>query len=835
MAKVAREAISLLDALQERSGFEAALLTTFNAYFPFLEEVVLRRLRAIGCHYVVTLMDSGQLATELADRTRRPQSAGRRYGLLPILCGSAFHPKITLLVGPKAARVLIGSHNLTISGFIQNREVTNVIGIQGPKDRAGAAILIEALDFCRAWASATAPSLQRALDDFRDLCRPYLGPVPAGGEIDVVGSRPEGASLWQRVRQRLSDRATRIVLVGPFFDEELALVHRVNAELSPRELVIGVDPKTTHFPGNRKKVPREVRVVDARDLDPGHKGRGYLHAKAMLIETTSEQILVTGSANPTAAAWLAPAGSRNAEIVVVRRLSKRGGDDLGLGSLWRAPAVAPHVLAGLRARPEKPETVTGARVPLVGVCRGTSIHIEGPLGDVGGIVVRDCLGVQLASTVQEEAGEIIVSVAERVHDASLIEAMLDGEMRYGIVHHPDLLRDAAVSSSQRRLREALNGLCGDPPQLEALLRLVEKVIFNAQPVEAGVGQKGKTARDSKDTRPGESTVALVHTLKKGPADEINHLSTGDLGLLLDYLMRKLWQSLAHEPSSGIRPETELIDSDDEDLVQELPTDREIAEAWHRKSRTLLRRLRRRVNEGSDAPQVVVETAAVLGVLEAIRRVEDQDRWRTLDAEFVDREEATKFVFNAVPRLLKPRTGLLDVATKMIGGPFPEQQAVIEWLTWLAWLTGFGPSEIWDIVVDEDDEDSGAPIEAPERLARACLIGARATQANTSRIVEILDATPFPGTDARTWLDALTRTGAVYSNPADVLMLNRAPESGDLVVTSQGDGPYVVRRVRGRNVDLIDFGRENETIIVRASHLRVLSTGLDSANQRAARG
>jgi hypothetical protein len=83
----------------------------------------------------------------------------------------------------------------------------------------------------------------------------------------------------------------------------------------------------------------------------------------------------------------------------------------------------------------------------------------------------------------------------------------------------------------------------------------------------------------------------------------------------------------------MRSEAELVNSDDEDILQQLLTDPEIAEAWHRKSRTLLRRLARRIEEGTDAPQIIIETAAVLGVLEALRRVEDQDRWRALRVIF----------------------------------------------------------------------------------------------------------------------------------------------------------------------------------------------------------
>jgi hypothetical protein len=814
--------------MQQGTGIEAALLTTFDAYFPFFEEVVLRRLRASGCHYVVTLMDSRQLAMELAEHERRPLFAGRQYGLLPVDRGGVFHPKLALLVGPKSARVLIGSHNLTMSGFVRNREMTNVVEVMGPKDRVGAAVLLEALEFCRAWASDLPKPLLQTLEDFRGFCRPYLGPVPGGGDTQVIGSRPTGPSLWQKVRELVPKKVQRVVILGPFFDEDLSFVRRVIEDLGVGEVLIAIDPETTHFPGKLKKLPREVRIVNSHDLDPGHRGRGYLHAKAMLIESGATRVLVTGSANPTAAAWLASSGSRNAELVVIRKLPARGGDDLGLGGLWRERALPACALTALRARPERLEETAGVTLPLVGFRHGAAVRVEGPFRRVSGVTIRDARGRALASEVRTDPKDLVIEVGNGVDDASTIEATLEGVPRRGFVHHGELLRESAASSSQRRLREALMGLNGDPSQLEGLLRLVEKVIFDGPAVETVPGRKESTRAGAGGDSAEESTTAIVQTLGRRGATEARRLSSGDIGLLIDILMRKLWRSQSHEHAAGSRPEVDLIGSDDEDAPAPEYTDREIAEAWCRKSRTLLRRLARRVEQGSDAVQIVMETTAVLGVLEALRRVEDQDRWRALRLELVDRDEAMEFVFTAIPRLFQPRTGLLDTALREAGAFFAEHQSLVEWTTWLAWLTGFGPIDAWELADDQDyaDDDYETPTEIADRLARACLIGAHVADSNDGRILELLDASPFPGENARVWLKAFVRLGAAYRDPAGVPRLARSPALGDLVITEKGRGPFVVRLVRANKVDLIDFEDEEQTATFFSSGVRVLDIGLE---------
>ena len=74
------EGISLLDVIRE-GGYEASLITTFNANLPFYEEVVLRRLVAAGCQQNVVLMDQKQCAASWQSEASRPRLAGAAYSL----------------------------------------------------------------------------------------------------------------------------------------------------------------------------------------------------------------------------------------------------------------------------------------------------------------------------------------------------------------------------------------------------------------------------------------------------------------------------------------------------------------------------------------------------------------------------------------------------------------------------------------------------------------------------------------------------------------------------------------------------------------------------------
>jgi hypothetical protein len=114
-------------------GYKASVITTFNTYLPFYEDVVLRHLIGNGVRHNVLMMDASQAT--LAFVRHKPHSAGHHYTLAPITVGGAFHPKIILLVGARIGLLLVGSHNLTLSGFGYNREMSNLIKYTGANDK----------------------------------------------------------------------------------------------------------------------------------------------------------------------------------------------------------------------------------------------------------------------------------------------------------------------------------------------------------------------------------------------------------------------------------------------------------------------------------------------------------------------------------------------------------------------------------------------------------------------------------------------------------------------------------------------------------------------------
>ena len=141
-------AFSLLDALSE-TGFQASVIATYCCYFPFYEEVVLRRLLDRGCTNNILMVDAGLCAEAFASEDTRPRRAGRDYTLVPVHLRGAFHPKLIVALGKSKGALFVGSHNMTLAGFGLNDEITNEFRTSGAGARQGAEVIRAALTTSR--------------------------------------------------------------------------------------------------------------------------------------------------------------------------------------------------------------------------------------------------------------------------------------------------------------------------------------------------------------------------------------------------------------------------------------------------------------------------------------------------------------------------------------------------------------------------------------------------------------------------------------------------------------------------------------------------------------
>ncbi len=827
------EPISIFNVIK-RGGYEASLITTFNATLPFYEEVLLRKLVGSGCRHNVVLMDRSQCSVSWRSEATRPRLAGHAYTLLPIAAPGAFHPKLCILVGPKKASVLIGSHNLTLSGFGYNREITNWIEIAGAKDSEGAALLSDAWSMTRQWIEMergkTSDALIEAALSLAKFIEPLASKVKPSADVFALTHTPFGLPLLDQISNKISASVRRISVIGAFFDKELALVGELTRRWPTAEVVVGIDPQSVQLLA--KPVSSGARYVDTRHMWPVEKG--YLHAKAIYFDCGDENsAFVSGSANPSRPAWIGPATSSNVEAVLLRigAGAREAAAGIGLDRIFGLAEVDPGVFDAIVERSstevrlsESPSAPmwTGTACSETGKiqisCRGTKPTIDR--------VDLFCGDMQLVETVKcyQKAGEELIGITtggvDRVRSCLLYSG--DLIVARAMIHHPQIISALAQSTRQHQIRAALSGLGSGEGDISKVIASVERVIFSEeafQEVQRGLREHKATPSRLKTDSDLETLAISVADMPK-EKKKVRVLKSGDLAYLIDVLLRRLSEGLnttAPGTDTSGRTEEEQVgaDGDEENRMAEpaLPgttlSDREVALAVSRRARALTRRMVDQLKLASKdtdrRASAVLQLIAVLALVRELRHLDKTPRWRAAGHLLVDVRDRRYLLDEALKYLLGSTFHMLDEVDRATGCDTEEGVQLKVLLLWLAWDLGEELSEQVRIVWD-----------ASERKAKLCanaiflklippVVAQSAARAELERSISLtVHRTPEAATRASTWLKRHLQFGDLWSSGARVGGALRI--GGYCRVLGTVDEPRVVIDLTDRVVEFWDFDR-----------------------------
>jgi hypothetical protein len=832
-------ATSLLEHVAE-TGFRSSVIATYSCYFPFYEDVVLRRLMAAGCTHNVLMVDATRCAEAFASADLRPHRAGRDYTLIPVKVGGAFHPKMFLRFGKSKGSLLVGSHNMTLSGFGLNDEVTNIFRVEGAGVRSGGGPLRQAFEYLAGFVPAGLPDVVESYEGLK-LGIPWLdGPLGAGDPARLLlTSSSTGPDLWSQIAPLVPSDVATAFICGPFFDPALALVRRIQRDMRPRELVIGIDPASVEIDPAEAASLANVRWVNVAGVPPIPQRREgsshYLHAKLFWFAGKKAELLVAGSANPSVAAFFAPATGRNAEAVVAD--SRSGvGDEIGIDALVGAPPITAADWKAVAARrASKPTTGTEpSRRILVATPtpNGFRTHDALPLG----LAVRGVGdgGADLGEAVVQEPTALEAPDAVR-DGARYLEGEAAGEHVLVLVHRTEDIAKNIGGDTRKALRQALGALEEDPSQLEALLKLTEKVIFDSDDVVRTTPLRPTSgSAEAKGTAPSPASLALDAAGRKS-ARRKRSLASGDIVVLLDALMRRLGEGLPANAAPRPRNDQDEIGADEEDggeLAREAPDFEVLAKACRGKVRRLIKRMEGQFGlaTASDrARRGIVQLAAVLGVVRTLRLVGQRPEWRRAQLALVDPDDEWRLFEAAVLAVAWGDDALAPRAIAEAGGEWFDELSMVTGL--LAWLA-------WDVEIDAEEASKRAGLQGVEdeswysvQLLAALGPWLAGDESAATALEESVARTPRHRVDADRWLRIHSALAYAYaqvaSTPDQHGQTGRHPRPGDLVVLSERESPRVrvVLDVRPgsdeRKVVFFDPGATNEERAFLASRVRTL--------------
>jgi hypothetical protein len=368
--------------LIEAAKWSSALFTTFPFSLSFFEAVPLIKLRAGNCRQITVLADVLGYSASMSERGA--SGAGRSFELRPVLVRSGcFHPKVTLLLGANGPRAVIGSGNLTFTGWGGNLELADYLS----PGHSGAALrdLGEFLE-----QLPTSPKIDGEFGDltpFMEACNR----VGDTGRTRLVHDleRPIIVRLIEAVEDEGGAQSLKVV--SPYYGSGDGVIE-LAARLRVDDVSIFASGKTRDlFPVARAKAAGlEVKPVKAAVLDASARP---LHGKAIEIETKSgKRVVLTGSVNVTSTALIE---GKNVELAVLRTLA--GASHFG----WSASTMEAHTTV------EAPET--GESAPVItasleaGALIGRVLWRKSVDGDWRGAVKQGVRRIELMTSVSVDA------------------------------------------------------------------------------------------------------------------------------------------------------------------------------------------------------------------------------------------------------------------------------------------------------------------------------------------------------------------------------------------------------------------------------------------------
>lgn len=702
--------ISIYDVLKQ-GGFESSLFLTYNAFLPFYEEVVLRKLQSSGCRNNILLMDRSNLSKCLSSPSLRPRYAGSEYTLFPMQASGSFHPKIILLAGEKKGLVLVGSHNMTISGISVNKEITTRFDVRTTAGDNSHALACDIWSFIEEWVEHQRDKIPgqliEAVSAIRNMA-PWLKKKAKEKDSPVrfIGSSPKGPSLWEKVQSHISCEISRITVIGPFFDKGFAFLKTLKKQLSPREIFVGIDPATVEMP----EIPKNLSGIQFVDASNLIQRTTYLHAKAIYIESASKSNwLVTGSANPSSPAWTASPGKRNAEAVIIHSGPKAlsTAKSLSMIKVQNYPKITASAWNEIASRLKKKKKKDGLSYTPVIIATANNRGFSIPENAFGPeqFIRADCINErnQILTTISDlikvKPDIILPLESDQQRGVRAIKIHLkSSKFLYVLVHHTLEIARKCESSRQAKFRIAMASLDSNSPDLENLIKVVEKVVFDdtqdiAQEVRRA-SKKGATPSLQSDNKIISLDVHLEYTKKVTKRRRV--INSGDLALIMDYLIYNLGIGLLREPPKidplG-RDEEDLIGSDDETEDIEIKIDREtLVRMCNNKVRNIVTRMLKqmdRVKEtGKHYSHPIIQLVAVLALFRQLRKLDIEKEWVPKGKTLVPDKELKRLFLSVLPFLYGKSYDFIKRAKdELVDEPLDEISRLNGLMLWLAWKCG----------------------------------------------------------------------------------------------------------------------------------------------------
>ncbi|MEO5322928.1 hypothetical protein PV773_06360 [Mesorhizobium sp. CC13] len=459
-----------------KSGFHTCLVTTFGVDFDAYENVIFSRARGAGCHNNLLIVDDRMLSLALDGNSSLPRHAGRLYTVTGATAKGVFHPKVALQLGRSGGRMIVSSANTTSAGLAGNLEIAGVV--ECAAEPSGERQLVNAaFRYLTRFLDDRDPGIQQQIDWMRTRT-PWLmedGPTPGivtlkdGTHAAFIASGGSQGIAGQFLAAIGDEKAERLIVVSPYWDDDLAAINHLVDATAVAEAVILLDEGRHVFPPDAldQSWPISLRNFKAPDENR------FVHAKLIIVQTAQADHVLYGSANCTVAALgnTSFAGI-NEEACLYRALPPNAViEKLGLAAALEAPPIDRTAIASIPPDEPIPLNDLSARNPGRFSCLFDTLTWRPPEGanvddsqleflNVGGEIVAVTLHPLPSTETSERRYRLAVADSDRPSFARL--RYTDGNLSApAVILIRDALRAAVRDPRTKRVDAALAMLDGE--------------------------------------------------------------------------------------------------------------------------------------------------------------------------------------------------------------------------------------------------------------------------------------------------------------------------------------------------------------------------------------
>lgn len=301
--------------LVQAHPWQRLAFTTYALSLSFFEAVILDALVRGGGHsQTLVLADVDGVRASISEQGAH--RVGKDYTVEPVaVTGGVFHPKVSVFTSGDECHVLVGSGNLTFGGWGGNCEVIEHLHTGfAPEAIADTADFFERISENPQVRHGAEAHCTAIAADLRESVRGRDG----NGDIRLIHNLDH--SISDQIAAAAADLggAHRLIAAAPFWDNGGA-IDRLCDRLNLQEVFVHSHSHGCVAGAAGNNWPRgammSVHPVRVGVMDTSDESARFLHAKAFEILCNHGRLLISGSANGTAAALDA---NHNVEACVIR-------------------------------------------------------------------------------------------------------------------------------------------------------------------------------------------------------------------------------------------------------------------------------------------------------------------------------------------------------------------------------------------------------------------------------------------------------------------------------------------------------------------------------------